>query len=192
MLMMVMRKGRSRPARLSAIRLADGPSAWLERGIDPTPPASLHSFLLPPITRRQQQWQTTAHHQVSCRSVSQPSEAALLISHPHPACPNAEEQLLFASRTDNLDLFTTLVSTPSTQLNVNTTDSFGRTPLHLAVMYQSTDVLPVLLEEEVDVDLQERKEGDTPLHLACRLEGEEDEERRNWIGERRALQNKRR
>ena len=41
---------------------------------------------------------------------------------------------------------------------------------------------------EVDVDLQEKKEGDTPLHLACRLEGEEDEERRNWIGEIHALQ----
>ncbi|PWN30043.1 ankyrin [Jaminaea rosea] len=92
-----------------------------------------------------------------------------------------EEQLLFACRSDNLDLFTTLTSTSDTQLNVNTTDSIGRTPLHLAVMYQSTDVLPQLLEEEVDVDLQESKEGDTPLHSACRLGEEEDEERRNWI-----------
>ena len=57
------------------------------------------------------------------------------------------------------------------------------TPLHICILYQSTEVLPELLEEEVDVDLQEKSKGDTPLHVACRIEGEEDEETRNWIGE---------
>ncbi|CAO1620250.1 unnamed protein product [Sympodiomycopsis kandeliae] len=94
-----------------------------------------------------------------------------------------EEQLLFASRTDNLDLFQELVSKPDHQLNVNTTDKFGMTPLHICVLYQSTDVLSELLEEEVDVDLRENTKGDTPLHVACRIQGDENEEMRNWIVE---------
>lgn len=56
------------------------------------------------------------------------------------------------------------------------------TALHNCVLYQSTDVLSELLEEEVDVDLREKSKGDTPLHVACRIEGEENEDIRNWIG----------
>ncbi|CAO1629714.1 unnamed protein product [Parajaminaea phylloscopi] len=94
-----------------------------------------------------------------------------------------EEQLLFAARTDNLELFQSLVEATSQKVDVNITDSFGLTPLHLAVKYQSTDVLPDLLEEEVDVDPQERQDGDTPLHLAARIHAADDEETRNWIVE---------
>lgn len=95
----------------------------------------------------------------------------------------AEEQLLFACRSDNLELLQSLVADHQ-QLNVNATNSSGSTPLHLAVKFLSTDVLPELLEEEVDVDLREKsREGDTPLHLACRMDKEDDEETRNWVGE---------
>ncbi|PWN23284.1 ankyrin [Microstroma glucosiphilum] len=95
-----------------------------------------------------------------------------------------EEQLLFACRTDNLDLFQTLItSEENPQLNVNTTDRFGMTPLHICVLYQSTEVLPLLLEEEVDVDLREKGKGDTPLHVAMRIEDSDNEEMRNWLVE---------
>lgn len=111
-------------------------------------------------------------------------------THDGPYCPlsPSEEQLLFAARTDNLELFQTLVQSSSSSsskqtVDVNVTDAFGLTPLHLAVKYQSTEVLPELLEEEVDVDPQERQNGDTPLHLAARLHDADDEETRNWIGE---------
>lgn len=96
-----------------------------------------------------------------------------------------EEQLLFAARTDNLELFKSIVDPAKlgSKVDVNTTDAFGLSPLHLAVKYQSTEVLPELLEEEVDMDPQERQDGDTPLHLAVRIRGQEEEETRNWIGE---------
>lgn len=57
------------------------------------------------------------------------------------------------------------------------------TPLHICVLYQSTEVLPLLLEEEVDVDLREKGKGDTPLHVAMRIEDSDNEEMRNWLGE---------
>ena len=91
-------------------------------------------------------------------------------------CP-ADEQLLHACTTDAVALFEACISLPG--LDVNCRNGLGLTPLHLAIQNASTQVLEVLLEEEVDVDIKTRQ-GDTPLHLAVRVE---EEEVREWIGE---------
>ncbi|PWN99624.1 ankyrin [Tilletiopsis washingtonensis] len=89
------------------------------------------------------------------------------------ASPN--EQLLHACTTDAVALFEACISLPG--LDVNCRNGLGLTPLHLAIQNASTQVLEVLLEEEVDVDIKTRQ-GDTPLHLAVRVE---EEEVREWI-----------
>ena len=63
----------------------------------------------------------------------------------------------------------------------NFQDGLGNTALHYAASSASIDVLPELLELEVDVDLHNRTTGNTPLHAALEVE---NEEARNWIGER--------
>ena len=55
---------------------------------------------------------------------------------------------------------------------VNAVDTTGNTPLHLAVLYGSDDLLSLLLEYGAHINAQ-NKEGNTPLHIAC-LYGSKD------------------
>ncbi|KAE8224523.1 hypothetical protein CF319_g2588 [Tilletia indica] len=92
------------------------------------------------------------------------------------AKPN--QRLLFAARTDNLEMLQEVLAMPAGSFDVNFVDGLGNTALHYAAASGSTSVLPALLEEEVDVDLQNKLEGNTPLHEALRIE---DEEERAWV-----------
>lgn len=57
---------------------------------------------------------------------------------------------------------------------MNHQDGLGSTPLHYAVATPSPTVLEELLDYEgTDVDLRNRLEGATPLHLAIKLENEQ-------------------
>lgn len=67
---------------------------------------------------------------------------------------------------------------PRVPYDINFADGIGNTALHYACAQASVQVIDALLEEEVDVDLRNRLEGNTPLHEACRVEHEEP---RNWI-----------
>ncbi|KAL9931988.1 hypothetical protein V8E36_009049 [Tilletia maclaganii] len=93
---------------------------------------------------------------------------------------NPNQQLLFAARTDNLEMLQEVLAKPAGTVDVNFADGLGNTALHYAAASGSTSVLPVLLEEEVDVDLQNKLEGNTPLHEALRIV---DEEERAWVVE---------
>lgn len=91
------------------------------------------------------------------------------------------EQLMEACRRNNPDLLQTLLDSPSLQgqaaatakfLNT-TTDALGAGPLHVAAQYGSYEVLDVLLDQEgVEIDIPERREGDTCLHKAVRYVNE--------------------
>lgn len=92
----------------------------------------------------------------------------------------ADKQLIHAARTDNVDLLNSVVNAdPPVAYDINYTDGVGNTALHYAVENVSIHVLDLLLDEEVDVDARNRLEGDTPLHLACRIP---NEEARNYVG----------
>ncbi|KAK0533323.1 hypothetical protein OC842_002994 [Tilletia horrida] len=91
---------------------------------------------------------------------------------------NPNQRLLFAARTDNLEMLQEVLALPAGAFDVNFADGLGNTALHYAAASASTSVLPALLEEEVDVDLQNKLEGNTPLHEALRIE---DEDERAWI-----------
>jgi len=87
------------------------------------------------------------------------------------------EQLMEACRRNNPDLLQDLLDSPALRgraaataqfLNV-TTDALGAGPLHVAAQYGSYEVLDLLLDQEgVEIDIPERREGDTCLHKAVR------------------------
>ncbi|CAD6918655.1 unnamed protein product [Tilletia controversa] len=91
---------------------------------------------------------------------------------------NPNQRLLYAARTDNLEMLQEVLALPAGSVDVNFVDGLGNTALHYAAASGSTSVLPALLEEEVDVDMQNKLEGNTPLHEALRIE---DEEERAWV-----------
>ena len=92
----------------------------------------------------------------------------------------ADKQLIHAARTDIVDLFNSVVNAdPPVPYDINYADGVGNTALHYAVENVSIHVLDLILDEEVDVDARNRLEGDTPLHLACRIS---NEEARNYVG----------
>lgn len=62
--------------------------------------------------------------------------------------------------------FTTL-SSP----DVNTPDSFGKTPLHNAILGKHVRIVKLLLESGADVKCLDET-GDTPLHTAVRVDSE--------------------
>ena len=67
-----------------------------------------------------------------------------------------------------------------------TTDSLGASGLHIAAKYGAYEVLDIILDQEgVEIDQQEKREGDTCLHSAVRyvnaLKPNE------WEGEGKAL-----
>lgn len=87
------------------------------------------------------------------------------------------ELLLEACRRNNTTLLTDLLSNPplssspaatATFLNT-TTDALGASALHLAAQHGSYDVLDQILDQEgVEIDGQEKRDGDTALHRAAR------------------------
>lgn len=87
------------------------------------------------------------------------------------------EQLVEACRRNNTALLSELLAAPPLSskpkaiaefLNT-TTDALGSSALHIAAQYGSYDVLDLLLDQEdVEIDLPERRDGDTALHKAVR------------------------
>ena len=53
--------------------------------------------------------------------------------------------------------------------DVNTKDSFGKTPLHNAILGERVAIVDILLKSGADVKCQDER-GDTPLHNAVRVE----------------------
>jgi ankyrin repeat protein len=88
------------------------------------------------------------------------------------------EQLIEACRRNNTTLLNELLAAPplSSQAPaiahfLNTTaDPLGSSALHIAAQYGAYDVLDTILDQEgVEIDGQERREGDTCLHKAVRF-----------------------
>jgi len=88
------------------------------------------------------------------------------------------ELLIEACRRNNTSLlnevlsFPTLASTPASVAKFlnTTTDALGQTALHIAAQYGSYEVLDLILDQEgVEIDGQERRDGDTCLHKAVRF-----------------------
>ncbi|EMD01133.1 hypothetical protein BAUCODRAFT_62020 [Baudoinia panamericana UAMH 10762] len=87
------------------------------------------------------------------------------------------EQLMESCRRNNTELLSTLLSSPPLSSNPQaianflntTTDALGSGALHVAAQYGSYEVLDMILDQEgVEIDTQERREGDTCLHKAVR------------------------
>ncbi|WFC98875.1 hypothetical protein MYAM1_001608 [Malassezia yamatoensis] len=83
-------------------------------------------------------------------------------------------QLIAAARSDNVDLYNSVVNAqPDVEYDINFADGLGNTALHYAVENLSGQVFDLILDEEVDVDARNRLDGDTPLHLACKIKNEQ-------------------
>ncbi|WVQ94671.1 hypothetical protein IAU59_001751 [Kwoniella sp. CBS 9459] len=93
------------------------------------------------------------------------------------ASPN--ERLLAAAKHDNEEMLEDAL----TELkDVNYVDGLGNTALHYAITNASTSVLETILGHETcDVDLRNRLQGDTPLHIAVRNRWEEHEGMRLYL-----------
>ncbi|KAF8600850.1 ankyrin [Ceratobasidium sp. AG-I] len=79
------------------------------------------------------------------------------------------ERMLAAAKQDNDELILEIFEKEGS-FNINFRDGLGNTALHYAAANASLDVLEHILEQdECDVDLQNRIEGHTPLHLAVRI-----------------------
>lgn len=104
------------------------------------------------------------------------------------------EQLMESCRRNNTDLLAELLSSaplsgkpgPIAKFLNSTTDALGAGALHVAAQYGSYEVLDQILDQEgVEIDGQDRREGDTPLHKAVRfvngLKGEEWEQGRGVV-----------
>ncbi|GAB1526068.1 ankyrin repeats [Rhizoctonia solani] len=90
------------------------------------------------------------------------------------------ERVLSAAKTDNVSLFDEILEEVSNEkpFDINYQDGLGNTALHYAARSASILVLEKILEYEhplhegeggCDVDLQNRIDGYTPLHLAVRI-----------------------
>ena len=91
------------------------------------------------------------------------------------------ELLIESSRRNNTTLLTDLLSSPplSSKPEViakflnSTTDALGASALHIAAQYGSYEVLDTILDQEgVEIDGQEKRDGDTALHKAVRYANE--------------------
>jgi ankyrin repeat protein len=88
------------------------------------------------------------------------------------------ELLIESSRRNNTTLLTDLLASPPLSSNAatiakflnTTTDALGASALHIAAQYGSYDVLDLILDQEgVEIDGQEKRDGDTALHKAVRF-----------------------
>lgn len=91
-----------------------------------------------------------------------------MANHDEGATPT--EVLLGAARINNLDLLKECLSAnDGSSALLNSTDSMGNSALHNAAKNGCLECLDYLLDQEgVDLDLRNRMDGDTPLHLAVR------------------------
>ena len=89
-----------------------------------------------------------------------------------------KEQLIEACRRNNTSLLQEVFSSPPLASNAasiaqflnSTTDALGSSALHVAAQYGSYEILDLILDQEgVEIDGQERREGDTCLHKAARF-----------------------
>jgi ankyrin repeat protein len=105
------------------------------------------------------------------------------------------KELLFEScRRNNTTLLNDLLSQPPLSSDASkiadflntTTDSLGASGLHIASKFGSYEVLDIILDQEgVEIDHQEKREGDSCLHSAVRyVNGLRPDE---WEGEGKAL-----
>jgi uncharacterized protein len=87
------------------------------------------------------------------------------------------EQLMEASRRNNTELLQSLLDSKPLKDNPDatahflntTTDALGSSALHVAAQYGSYEVLDMILDQEgVEIDHQEKRDGDTCLHKAVR------------------------
>ena len=105
-----------------------------------------------------------------------------------------KELLLESCRRNNTALLNDLLSQPPLSSDTSkiaeflntTTDSLGASGLHVAARYGAYDILDIILDQEgVEIDGQEKREGDTCLHTAVRyVNGLSPGE---WQGEGKAL-----
>ncbi|GAA6009448.1 hypothetical protein JCM11491_003560 [Sporobolomyces phaffii] len=85
----------------------------------------------------------------------------------------ANERLVAAAKQDLVDLLQETLEGEEA-CDVNYQDGLGNTALHYAASSPSPDALQLLLETDgTDVDLQNRLDHATPLHLAVKLENED-------------------
>ncbi|GAA5881396.1 hypothetical protein JCM16303_000161 [Sporobolomyces ruberrimus] len=85
----------------------------------------------------------------------------------------ANERLVAAAKQDLVDLLQETLEGEE-PCDVNYQDGLGNTALHYAASSPSPDALQLLLETDgTDVDLQNRLDRSTPLHLAVKLENED-------------------
>lgn len=93
------------------------------------------------------------------------------------------EQVLFhAIQAGNLDLLQEVLqggkASAGKKPNLEAKNALGDTPVLASLRSDQLDILSALLEEEVDVDEGNAgREGDRPLHLAVRID---DDEQREW------------
>ncbi|GAA6002300.1 ankyrin repeat-containing protein ANK1 [Rhodotorula paludigena] len=86
------------------------------------------------------------------------------------ATPN--HRLIYAANTDSEEMLLEVLN-GSEPFDVNYQDGLGQTALHYAASSPSPDALQLLLDrDDTDVDLQNRLDRATPLHLAVKLEHE--------------------
>jgi uncharacterized protein len=87
------------------------------------------------------------------------------------------ELLIESSRRNNTSLLHDLLASaplsskpePIAKFLNTTTDALGASALHIAAQYGSYEVLDVILDQEgVEIDGQEKRDGDTALHKAVR------------------------
>ena len=100
------------------------------------------------------------------------------------------ELLIESCRRNNTSLLTSLLSDPPLSSNASsiakflntTTDALGASALHIAAQYGSYEVLDTILDQEgVEIDGQEKREGDTALHKAVRYANDERERGRSVV-----------
>ncbi|BGP14652.1 hypothetical protein JCM10213_001638 [Rhodosporidiobolus nylandii] len=86
------------------------------------------------------------------------------------ATPN--ERLVYAAKTDSAEMMQEVLN-GTEHFDVNWQDGLGNTALHYAAASPSPSALEILLEYDgTDVDLQNRLDRSTPLHMAVKLENE--------------------
>lgn len=98
-----------------------------------------------------------------------------------------KEQLIEACRRNNTTLLTEVLEAPPLSSKADsiakflntTTDALGASALHVAAQYGSYEVLDHILDQEgVEIDGQERRDGDTCLHKAVRFANDGGMERK--------------
>ncbi|GAA5884766.1 hypothetical protein JCM6882_005384 [Rhodosporidiobolus microsporus] len=86
------------------------------------------------------------------------------------ATPN--ERLVYGAKGDAVEMMNEVLNGEEAY-DVNWQDGLGNTALHYAASSPSPDALELLLDlEDTDLDIQNRLDRATPLHLAVKLEHE--------------------